>query len=239
MAAFNTVTQEENETETAYFHRVRQMNALCGCIHTSIQVTGRFLQGVWWEVRTDVREYNKASMPLETLVRYAQRKGDLCRRRNEEQRALRAAEDTERRARRVATRRVAAGVATPLPEPSMPPPYAGKNKAKSRSGANTPTEGPAKGGSIRYPCMACNSTKHYTRHCPDLSAETRAKFEKARAERARTQARAPGWGAAPPHTVAAVGEDGTSPPEGESPPKPTFGESDDSSSEGPSSSKNE
>ncbi|GAB0490617.1 hypothetical protein MMPV_001854, partial [Pyropia vietnamensis] len=89
VALYNAISQEEDETETAFYRRVRDANALC-----------RFMQGAWWEVRTDIREYNSASVPLEVLVRYAQRKGDLCRRRNEEQRKLRAAEDAERRARR-------------------------------------------------------------------------------------------------------------------------------------------
>lgn len=41
-------------------------------------------------MRPDVREHNSTTVPLEVLVRYAQRKGDLHRRRNGEQWAQRA-----------------------------------------------------------------------------------------------------------------------------------------------------
>jgi len=47
----------------------------------------RYMQGLGWEVRADVREHNTGNMPKDLLVQYAQRKGDVCRRRHEEQQA--------------------------------------------------------------------------------------------------------------------------------------------------------
>lgn len=213
VAEFNAASQEEDEDETAFYRRVRKLNALCGYIHSSSQVKGRFLQGIWWEVRTDVREHNNPSMPLEGLVRYAQRKGDICRRRNEELRAERAAEDVERRARRLA-RRIAAGVTTSTPSPSTPSPYGGKGKA--RAGQTMPALSEKR--PLRFPCMACNSLEHYTRNCPELSAGTRAKFAAAYAQRERAKGRSPQVGGPAKSAVAAVG--GVSKPPTEEEPEP-------------------
>lgn len=93
---FNALSQDDGEHETAFYLRTRHENALCGYIHTPSQIQGRFMQGLLWEVRPDVREHNSTTVPLEVLVRYAQRKGDLHRRRNEEQRAQRAGMATGR-----------------------------------------------------------------------------------------------------------------------------------------------
>jgi len=46
----------------------------------------RYMQGLGWEVRADVRKHNTGTMPMNLLVQYAQRKSDVCRKRHEEQR---------------------------------------------------------------------------------------------------------------------------------------------------------
>jgi len=45
----------------------------------------RSMQGLGWKVRADVREHNTTNMLMDLLVQYAQRKGDVCRRRHQEQ----------------------------------------------------------------------------------------------------------------------------------------------------------
>ena len=45
------------------------------------------MQGLGWEICADLREHNTGKMPINLLVHYAQRKGDVCRRRHEEQQA--------------------------------------------------------------------------------------------------------------------------------------------------------
>jgi len=45
----------------------------------------RYMQGLGWEIRADVREHNTGNMPMDLLVQYAQRKGEVCRKRHEEQ----------------------------------------------------------------------------------------------------------------------------------------------------------
>ncbi|GAB0498840.1 hypothetical protein MMPV_010193 [Pyropia vietnamensis] len=239
VALYNAISQKEDETETAFYRRVRDANALCGYIHTPSQVKGRFMQGAWWEVRTDIREYNSASVPLEVLVRYAQRKGDLCRRRNEEQRKLRAAEDAERRARRAASRRLTAGVTdTPYGKPSRPA-YAARDGAEPGVGGHRPPSKQKWERLARYPCLACNSLDHFTRNCPDLSVETRAKFAKARAERVRATAPTHTGTAGPSRVVAAVNSEPETTPEGVNPDVNYMGTSDDSPVEGEDLSENE
>jgi len=49
----------------------------------------RYMQGLGWEIRADVREHNTPNMPMDPLVQYARRKGDVCRRRLQEQRIKR------------------------------------------------------------------------------------------------------------------------------------------------------
>jgi len=62
----------------------------------------RYMQGLGWEIRADVREHNTGNMPMDLLVQYAQRKGDVCRRRHGEQQAEEARRAEARRERRAA-----------------------------------------------------------------------------------------------------------------------------------------
>ena len=62
------------------------------------------MQGLGWETRADVREHNTGNMPIDLLVQYAQRKGDVCRRRHEEQLAEEAQRAEARRESRAAGR---------------------------------------------------------------------------------------------------------------------------------------
>ena len=47
----------------------------------------RYMQGLGWVILAHVREYNTGNMPMDLLVQYAQRKGDVCRSSHEEQQA--------------------------------------------------------------------------------------------------------------------------------------------------------
>jgi len=60
------------------------------------------MQGLRWENRAHVREQNTGNMPMDLLVQYAKRTGDICRRRHEIQRAEEARPVEARRERRAA-----------------------------------------------------------------------------------------------------------------------------------------
>jgi len=64
------------------------------------------MQGLGSEIRADVRERNTPNMPMDLLVPYAQRKGNICRGRHQEQKDE---EDRRAEARRVR------GAARPAP----------------------------------------------------------------------------------------------------------------------------
>jgi len=38
----------------------------------------RYVQGLGWEIRADVREHNTPNMPMDQLMQYTQRKKDVC-----------------------------------------------------------------------------------------------------------------------------------------------------------------
>jgi len=80
-ALLHGAAQEADETESDYYIRVRELRCLCGYIHTEGQMKSRFMQGLGWEIRADMREHDTPNMPMDVLVQWAQRKGDVCRRR--------------------------------------------------------------------------------------------------------------------------------------------------------------
>jgi len=86
-ALFHGASQEDGETENDFYVRLRGLRRLWGYIHTEGQIVSRYMQGLGWEVRADVREHNTGNMPMDLRVQYAQRKGDVCRRHHEEQQA--------------------------------------------------------------------------------------------------------------------------------------------------------
>jgi len=86
-ALLHGASQEDGETENYFYVLLRGLRRLCGYIHTEGQMKSRCMQGLGWEIRTDVREHNTGNMPMDLLVQHAQRKGDVCRRRHEEQQA--------------------------------------------------------------------------------------------------------------------------------------------------------
>jgi len=116
-ALFHGAAQEADETESEYYIRLRGLRRLCGYIHTEGQMKSRYMQGLGWEVRVDVREHNTPNMLMDLLVQYAQRKGDVCRRRHQEQKDeedRRAEAHRVRRAARPVPRKyVTAAVAAP------------------------------------------------------------------------------------------------------------------------------
>jgi len=157
-ALFHGAAQEADEAETAYYVRFRGLRRLCGYIPTEGQMKSRYMQEFGWEVRADVREHNTSTMPMDLLVQYAQRKGDVCRRRHQEQRdeeARRSEARRERRAARPAPRKnVTAAVTAPPrvgeapPDPSRwGPPKAGE-AGPSRCGP--PKVGEVPPGQIRW-----------------------------------------------------------------------------------------
>jgi len=141
-----------------------------------------------------VREHNTGNMPMELLVKYAQRKGDVYRRRHEDQQAEEARRAEARRERRAARptppKYVTAAVTAPTKVgevPSGPSPMATGRLGQPRN----------------YNCLACNMRGHFFRECPHLDAATKAlpnkAYKKRMAERPQEdQCRRK-------HTVAAVG----------------------------------
>jgi len=81
-ALFHGASQEHGETEKYFYVRLRRLHRLCGYIHTEGQIKSRYMQGLGWEIRAHVRERNTGNMPMDLLVQYAERKGDVCRRRH-------------------------------------------------------------------------------------------------------------------------------------------------------------
>jgi len=79
-ALFHGAAQEADETQSDYYVRLRGLRRLCGYIHTEGQMKSRYMQRLGCEVRADVREHYAPTMPMDLLVQYARRKGDVCRR---------------------------------------------------------------------------------------------------------------------------------------------------------------
>ena len=154
----------------------------------------RYMQGLGWEIRADVREHNTGNMPMDLLLQYAQRKGDVRRRRYEEQQAeeaRRAEGRRERRAARPTLRKyVTATVTAPTQVgevPSGPSPL-----GKGRFGQPR-----------NYNCLACNMRGHFFRDSPRLDAATKDLLDKAYEE--RMEECPPEDQRRPKKTVAAVG----------------------------------
>jgi len=83
-ALFHGVSQEDVETKKVFYVRLRGLRRLCAYIHTEGQMKSRRMQGLCREVRADVREHNSGNMPMDLLVHYSHKNGDVCRRRHEE-----------------------------------------------------------------------------------------------------------------------------------------------------------
>jgi len=124
-ALFHGAAQGADETENDYYVRLRGLRRLCGYIHTKGQMKSRYMQGLGWEIRADVREHNTPNMPMDLLVQYAQRKGDVCRRRLQEQKNeedRRAEARRVRRAARPAPRKYVTAAVTAPPQVGEVPP---------------------------------------------------------------------------------------------------------------------
>jgi len=154
----------------------------------------RYTQGLGLEVRADVRKHNIGNMPMDLLVRYAQRKGDTCRRGHEEQQAeeaRRAEARRERRAERPTPRKyVTAAVTVPTKVEEVPPGPSPRGRGRF-------------GQPRTYNCLACNMRGHFFRECPRLDTATKALLNKAYEE--RTADRLPDDQRSPKQTIAAVG----------------------------------
>jgi len=99
-ALFHGASQEDVETQNYFYVCLSGLRRLCGYIHTEVQMKSGYMQGLGWDIRADVREHNTGNMPMDLLVQYAQRKGDVCRRRHEEQQAEEARRTEARQERR-------------------------------------------------------------------------------------------------------------------------------------------
>ena len=124
-AMFHGAAQGAEETENEFYVRLRGLRRLCGYIHTEGQMKSRYMQGLGWEIRADVREHNTPNMPMDLLVQYAQRKGDVCRRRLQEQKDeedRRAEARRVRRAARPAPRKYVTAAVTAPPQVGQVPP---------------------------------------------------------------------------------------------------------------------
>jgi len=173
-ALFHGASQEDGETENDSYVRLRGLRRLCGYIYTEGQMKGRYMQGLGWESRADVREHNTGNMPMDHLVQYAQRKGDVCRRRYEEQQAEEAQRAEARREHRPARptprKYVTAAVTVPTKVGEVPPGLSPKGKGRFGQPRNCN-------------CLACNMRGHFFRECPRLDAATNDLLKKAYEER--------------------------------------------------------
>jgi len=73
-ALFYGASQEDGETENEIYVRLRGLRRLCRYIHSEGQMKSRYMQGLGWEIRADVREHNTGNMTMDLLVQYAQRR---------------------------------------------------------------------------------------------------------------------------------------------------------------------
>jgi len=173
-ALFHGASQEDGETDNDIYVRLSGLRRLCGYIHTEGQIKSRYTQGLGWELRADLREHNTGNMPMDLLLQYAQRKGDVCRRSHDEQQAeeARLAEPRrERRAARPTPRKyVTAAVRAPTKVGEVPAGPSPRDKGRFRQPRN-------------YNCLACNMREHFFRECPRLDAATKALLNKAYEER--------------------------------------------------------
>lgn len=206
-AEFHQAAQKDNETETQYFQRLTALRRLCGYIHTASQLKSRFIQGLWWEVRADAREYNTPAMAIEILVQYAQRKGDVCRRRRQERQGSKEPREEKRAMKRPTyTPYVTAAVDAVPPKEVNPkvgeiPPKGDKLKV----GERPPPPMRYKTTRHNTTCFACNKTGHWLRECPRLDAATRGMFSQAWRERNPDKRNEISRGKPRPGVVAQVG----------------------------------
>jgi len=66
-APFHGAAQEGEEAKLDFYERIRELRRLCGFIQTEGQMKSRYMQGLGWEVLTDVREKNTLAISVELL----------------------------------------------------------------------------------------------------------------------------------------------------------------------------
>jgi len=171
---FHGASREHGETENDFYVRHRGLRRLCAYMHTEGQMKSRYMQGLGWEVRADVREHHTGNMPMDLLVQYAQRKGDVCRRRHEARQAEEARRVEARRERLAARPKprkfVIAAVTVPNKVGEVPSGPSARGKGRF-------------GQSRNYNCLACNMRRHFFRECPRLDAATKALLNETYKER--------------------------------------------------------
>ena len=101
-SSFHGAAQRADKTDNGYFVRVRGLHRLCSCILTAGQMRSRYMQRLGWQIRADVREHNTRFLPMDLLVQYAQREGDVCSRNDQEKKDAEARRAEARRVRRAA-----------------------------------------------------------------------------------------------------------------------------------------
>jgi len=134
----------------------------------------RYMQGLGWEIPADVREHNTGYMPMDLLVQYAQRKGDVCRRRHVEQQAEEAQRAEARRDRRAAR---------PTPRKYVTAAVTAPTKVGEVPSGPSPMGIGRFGQHKNYNCLACNLRGHFFGECPRLDAATKALLNKANEKR--------------------------------------------------------
>lgn len=171
---FNRATQVESEDERAFAERLRQLNVLCGFIHSQGVLKGRYVEGVHRAARATVRERNTPGMSLAELSRIAQTKGDEYRwlvkeqRKEREAEADKAAEATRlRRLTRLAQppRATRVGSSTVYKEPVI-----------EAVAATTPPTRKGPGTASDRPCWQCGEVGHWAEACPKLDPRLRARL---------------------------------------------------------------
>ncbi|GAB0493154.1 hypothetical protein MMPV_004427 [Pyropia vietnamensis] len=171
---FNRATQTEGEDERAFAERLRQLNVLCGFIHSQGVIKGRFVEGVHRAARASVRERNTPAMTLAELARIAQTKGDEFRWILAEQRnVVKRVVETSR-----------------LHRSSRPPPYArpqlqvGELSQEEEDLVAVLSQAQATKNTTRAPtsdrpCWQCAEVGHWAAQCPKLDARLRVVLARA------------------------------------------------------------
>ena len=173
---FHSASQQDDEKELEYADRLRKMNTLCGFIHEQGVIKGRFVEGLHWSVRAEVRERNTPSISLSELARFAQRRGESYRKLREEQRLERLAEarmaseaKEKRRLARAAAKapRLTPGLVAGQPGPARPPypPRKGATGEDTRVGSHDK-------------CWNCSEQGHWAHQCPKLDERLRLRLAK-------------------------------------------------------------